>query len=733
LNIPIAVNTILEYIDRETGSSRFERVLWIQETKERIAVINMFEVNALPFFRELEDVQNLASKGMVSKLAEDPFFNLSKVDPNYIAKHAEKRDYAWQIIKDLIEEEPDIYIPESRGILFREVQAKFNVHKMTIFKYLRRYWIGGKTKNALLPIYYNCGAPNQNRKAGTLKRGRPTLRSRVDSNCTGINVDENMQVKFKTGIELFYNNADRLSLTKVHDLTMQRFFNLGYKEENGVLVPIMPPKSKLATYEQFYYYFRKNQNLTKSYIKREGEIQFQLTHRAVLGNATKLATGPGSVYQIDATIADIYLVSSYLRNVIIGRPIIYMIVDVFSRMITGMYIGLEGPSWIGAMMALANTTMDKVQFCREYGIEITEKDWPCKDLPVSIIGDRGEIEGYNADYLVDTLGIEVSTTPPYRADWKPFIEQNFRRANINVIHWLPGAVKDRRRKRGEPDHRLDATMDINEFTRIMIKYVLFINNSQEIVKYPKDEFMYREYVDPIPTRLWEWGMENKSGFLRESTPYKIKTALMPHGVATVTEEGIRFNGMYYSCPIATGGQWFVEARNRGKWQVDIIYDPRKTDVIYLISKDKNKIEACELLDETFKNRRLEEVLDLMALEKIRSKESQEKLPQAKAALQAEISAITKEAEKKTKLARESSNLSKTKLLNNIRPNRLHDKGLIRQNEACDLRDKPKQEGRLIALPTTEENSDQDVELLVKRKKSRYSEIIRNQDSENNHE
>lgn len=51
--------------------------------------------------------------------------------------------------------------------------------------------------------------------------------------------------------------------------------------------------------------------------------------------------GPGSRYQIDATIGDVYLVSEYNRNQIIARPIIYVVIDVFSRMITGVYVGLE--------------------------------------------------------------------------------------------------------------------------------------------------------------------------------------------------------------------------------------------------------------------------------------------------------------------------------------------------------------------------------------------------------
>jgi len=104
---------------------------------------------------------------------------------------------------------------------------------------------------------------------------------------------------------------------------------------------------------------------------------YNLTGRETLGDSTQMAAGPGSVYQIDATIGDVYLVSSLDRSRIIGRLVIYTCVDVFSRVITGFAVTLEGPSWLGAMLALDNVIEDKVSFCAGYGIEITEPDWPC--------------------------------------------------------------------------------------------------------------------------------------------------------------------------------------------------------------------------------------------------------------------------------------------------------------------------------------------------------------------
>jgi hypothetical protein len=296
---------------------------------------------------------------------------------------------------------------------------------------------------------------------------------------------------------------------------------------------------------------------------------------------------------------------------------------------------------------------------------------------------------------------------------------------------LPGAVKERGRTRREPDHRLDATLDLNEFTKIMIKLILF-NNSQEIANYSKNEFMIQEHVPPIPIELWNWGLKNRSGFLRERSPEHVKMALMPKGEAVVTYEGIRFNGMYYSCPTAHRDQWFQKARLHGNWPESIVYDPRKTDVIYLLSREKNSIEACELLprESLYKNHRLEEVQDLLLLEKLRSRENQENTPQAKADFNAEVMAIVQGAKQKTDLAKAESPVSKTQQTKNIKKNRAEDRKLIRNQEAWDLREQSPQPGQLISLksPNTEPNQ-QDLEKLTKRKQNRYLDIIKNRQPE----
>src|SRR5690625_5600059 len=118
---------------------------------------------------------------------------------------------------------------------------------------------------------------------------------------------------------------------------------------------------------------------------RKSTKEYEFKYRAILRNAKSETNGPGTIFQIDATIADIYLVSSLDVNKVIGRPVIYAVLDVYSRIITGLYVGLEGPSWIGAMMALDNIVSEKVECCKQYRIDITPEQWPTHHLREVVI------------------------------------------------------------------------------------------------------------------------------------------------------------------------------------------------------------------------------------------------------------------------------------------------------------------------------------------------------------
>lgn len=396
-----------------------------------------------------------------------------------------------------------------------------------------------------------------------------------------------------------------------------------------------------------------------------------------------MAIGPGSLFQIDATIADVYLVSAINRSWIIGRPTLYLVIDVFSRLIVGFIVTLEPPSWLGAMLALENATADKVSFCQGFGIEITEAEWPSHHLPHAVLADRGEFEGYNANNLVESLNIKVDNTPPYRADMKGIVEQSFNELNNERIHWLPGAVKNLP-SRGERDKRLDGVLTLHEFRSLMILCILNHNNERRLDKYPLEQFMIQDELEPYPVNLWHWGVKNRVGSLHWKSPLIVRLNLLPTEKASVTRNGIYFKKLHYTCELALSEQWFVLARNKGSWKITVAYDPRRVDQIYIRLDNGKILEICCLLevDQRFAGCDFREVEDYYFRQKVDRDAALTQKHQSQATLNAKSNHIVAKAQEETQKA--LVDRSKNERLKNLRQNREIERNLERQNQAWDL-------------------------------------------------
>lgn len=685
--ISIIVNMIIEWLGPDIETPLLERVLWIDPNGEAVFVISIDDPASLPIMRTRSEIEAAFQEESVIRRTVDPFASL--VSPTNVPdKHLEVRDRNWDKIRGLVTQEPSIYFDDRRKRLIMSDPVASKASLDLVYGYLRKFWKRGMIKNALIPDYGNCGAPGKERgiRDGR-KRGRKPKVIMAAPEMVGVNVDDDIKRIFNIAFKRYYYKNKKNPLKRAYDLMIDNHFNHGYRMQDGVKIPLPALSHQVPTIGQFNYWYQKQNNLVHSIVSREGRRAYALRHRPILGSSTLMAFGPGSIFQIDATIADIYLVSQIDRSRIIGRPVLYFCLDVFSRMCVGLYVGLEGPSWLTGMMALANSTADKVSFCAEYDISIAVEDWPSCYLPEKINGDRGEFISIPSDHIAADLNIPFANCAPYRGDLKGIVERSFRRANDTCIKWIPGAV--RKREQGEPDYRLDATMTINEFTRILILMVIEYNLFHRIDSYPFGKDMMSDGVEPVPIDLWNWGGVNRTGHLRDKSPDIIKLALLPRDVATVTLQGIRFNGIFYSCERALREQWFVKARHSGAWSLEASYDPRNTEVIYLRLGD-GVLEPCQLLqrDERFKDFRYEEVQEYHEVQKQLSALHKSRRMGSRGELNACIENDVSKAAKLAEAAKESQMSNKWRT-DSIRDNRLEEKTRLREEQAWDLRSEDK--------------------------------------------
>lgn len=670
----LSVNEILQEIETDIKY----RVLWVDAGNVIAYLIDISDENekALPMKRVISELREELIIGKLKKVRVDPYFSVVQQQPN--EKNASLRDAAWNLIKDYVKEEPRIYEKSYRTKVISGIMQSHKISYPGLRKYFRKYWQRGKTPNSLLPDYHKSGARGQEREIKDKKRGRPRK-----YNGEGINIDETTKKIFLLAIDKYFLNQKELSLTKTYEFMLKDHYAADFYYDNGILIMEFDDPDRIPSENQFRYWYQKEYQPKDILIARKGKRKYAKDHRELLSSSTSEVYGPGARFQIDATTVNAYIISRDNPDWIIGRPVLYLVIDVFSRLVVGMYVGLEGPSWAGAMMAIANTAMDKVKYCAEYGIHIGKSAWPCEHLPEILLGDRGELEGYQPERLVEAFNLHLENAAPYRADWKGIVEKRFDVTDQKVKPFLPGYVQKDIAERGAPDYRLQARLTMEQFTQILIKQVLAYNRSHYIEDYPLDRDMISDDVDPVPLSLWNWGLEHRTGRLRYYSESHVRFHLLPRESVSVNQNGIRFNSrLLYSCERAITESWFSTARNKGAWEIQISYDPRNMSNLYFLNQLTGEIEACFLLPDSqvYEGLSLDEIKYLIEQEKI--KRMQLKHEELKVQLgfikdaEQEVKRAVKEAE-----SNRSNGLSKAERTRSIRENRKHEKDFRRKEES----------------------------------------------------
>lgn len=260
-------NMVVEWKSSDSEDRCVERILWISPVDDLLCCIVMGDEKAFPNMRTHSEY-TAAFKADLLKQVDWINDNIPLLDYDINSEHLLIRDKSWDAIKDIVTDEPDCFEKGFRGLKIREVQARTGIHKSTIYRYLRRYWQGGKMKNSLLPHFNNCGNVGNDRAAKESKRGRPR---KFEDEPVGINIDEEIKQLLRSGIKLFYNNKDKSPLKHAYQKTLEKFFASGFRQEGQALIPVLPSPDELPTFGQYKYWFNKEMNLEDTITSRHGK------------------------------------------------------------------------------------------------------------------------------------------------------------------------------------------------------------------------------------------------------------------------------------------------------------------------------------------------------------------------------------------------------------------------------------------------------------------------------
>lgn len=677
----ILENMLLRY---EDGKSM--RVVFNNRLSSIIYVIEM-EGNRWAYALEKETVISLYKMNKISILSEDPYYrHVDEMDLSEAEKS--RRDIAWKIVNyvfDQLDFAEQIFISKYRDKAMKNAVGIFQVNYRTVRNYVILYFKGGKIRNSLLPSYHLCGAKGREKKVSERKRGRP----RTIHSDQGVNIDETIKKYFRIGLNRYYYNDKQNTLRTAYELTIRDFFTEKEQDQQGNDITILKDPSKIPSYHQFLYWFKKINDSKKEVSTRHGSRVFYQKYRGIIGNSTQDAgIGPATLWQTDSTPLDIHCVSTLNRNILVGTPLLHIVIDVYSRLIVGFSLSFESlNSYSGAMMALLNSMTSKKEFCKKYDIEV-EDQWDVACIPQRIFTDRGELNGKQIEGAIEGLGISIQNSPSYRPDTKGIIESLFHnQINSRIKPHISGAVihGQRVRERGEIDVRLQANLTIDEVTAILIKCIIFYNNFHVIEDYPLTEQMIEEGVEKIPKKIWEFGLKQK-GKLRVLSEDVIRMHLLPTESATITSKGVKFKQLLYASQYSLKNNWFQTARIKGSSKIKIWYDPRDLSLIYTSNEENNGFHELTLIEHLtkFKYKDLHEIEQILKYERAMDNKAKEKELQEKFKLFDDIEKIVEKGKEKMKEQKNES-ISKTQKLKGIKENqrneREHHRSLLKIEEA----------------------------------------------------
>lgn len=519
--------------------------------------------------------------------------------PKWIRKEGERRI---EIIKPLIESEQCIIDSDKRVEISNLIAQEHGISTRTVNRYYYSYLAKG--------IY------------GLF----PTQRKRKPSERT------TDQANIQKALNQFFYSPYRMSLRMAYEMMLLNY----YKDDNGVL------KKDYPTYNQFRYYFRKHRDSKKESVLREGIGEHQKNRRPLMGAGNSGINYIG-LYEMDATLADVYLVSHYDRQ-LIGRPYVYMAIDVASRLIAGIYVGLEGNS-NSVMACLANAAMDKVQFCQKYGIDIEENQWPSRGLPGCICTDRGnEFMGDIAKSLCEMYRVEIIGLPPYRPDLKGYVEKAFdclQNRYKPLLHGM-GVIEDPSTANGAPDYRSQACLDLHEFTKILIQCVLYYNSSNVLNDFVRTPEMKQDNVQPFACDVWNWYKKTGAARLVNLDPEGLRLMLLPRSIAQITRYGLKFNNLFYTNEKYES--MFIKGASKGN--VTIAYNESDTGTIYMLEDGKYIPFDLTMASRRYDGLTMKEMKVLMEEEKVVIKNARGKQVQGSVSCNEGILKVTKNAQER---------------------------------------------------------------------------------------
>jgi hypothetical protein len=492
----------------------------------------------MPFSISYNEWVGYLNSSRLTKI-QDPFDHLTSI-PSNLPKGAANRLKQVIDITDALSINPNIlYKRKSLSGEITKIAKSLSLSDRTVKRWVCEWLQAGRNPVAVVKTFVH-GKDRKAPKTQTsgAKRG---VQKTILKSCSDAPAHE-VEPKIKLAYDSYIVRRKMIWRDAYHEMLISLFgvpISVLSDDDRGLFLdPDLVQKYRVPTWMQFRYRCRQ---LKKALLLFENELPLGKRGRAKDG-----IPGPG-FYEIDATHFQIQLVSRLTKNELVGRPTVYLIVDVYDGIIAGYAVTLENPSWATAALALYNCFSDKASVFERLGLPYKSADWPCHHLPNLLRADRAELVS-NMGQRFPASGIRVEITPSMTPIAKGSVEG--KNAEIkkpqNGRFDLPGRFSKMRGRR-QPDGKKTAALDIFAFEQILVEIIIDLNGSPVNPRQIPPDALHLGAEVASRTGFHRWALINRAGFTRNMGRNFIYEHLLTKARATVTPYGLRVQGEIFNC------------------------------------------------------------------------------------------------------------------------------------------------------------------------------------------
>ena len=586
-NITIAVGNAL----LDVGTRDSYRVIYVGN-----GYIGLCKINSNKIEIEYSTAKSVGLKlrnNLFEVLEEAPFiFDENDISDAYRSVYNEK--------KELIKLVTSEYGPTYMGLLGKKAKPvisdfinKSQFKKSQVWNIIRRYLQSGLKESSLMDQrrfrkisdeYTYKNKPGRKPKDVTVNKGK-----RITAEDTK---------NFKKYLKRYMSHEVKSIQNAYDDMCGDCYME--HVNDNGVYIERL--RKDRPTYTQFYYYIRKNttEQTRKEAKKTIGVVRND--NRVHTGTVMDGIRGPAHKVEMDAQEMDVSIVSEEYPEVCVGRPIMYIMIDVFSQLILAFSIALDNNSIVGCTNCFFNLIEDKEELLRKYcqtSLAFNEDYsiddiWPTGIRPAVIKMDRGsDFISDEVTRIAGELDIDLEHVTPRSGSLKPLVENFFKNVNRQLVDLL--ATKGLIRKVYNSKHHEQSCLDINDVRALVLNHILY-HNTHVLEQYQPSPDMKRKKLILTPANIWKYGCENFSNPMRLPIRDEFLYKVLKPEKATVSKLGIKYQGMrYFNSEDDSLNELMFHQQLKEK-RIDIRTDPRDMGHVYYLQNGKLEIAALDPFD-----------------------------------------------------------------------------------------------------------------------------------------